>query len=168
LLWRVALLMFLDYPVLGIGRSAFYDHYEEYAPRVDPWLVPRPHGPHNIPVHILAETGILGLAAYVAAVAAAVLGVRRAKRAFREAGLDRLGMLAEATEIAIYGFLVSAMFVNDNMYQRPLWLLAAVGIVARQLASRLAQKAPAVPAVASDSAVPETTASVERLAGPPA
>jgi O-antigen ligase len=146
--------MFLDYPLFGIGRGAYYDHFEEYAVRVDPWLVPRPRGPHNIPIHILAETGIIGLLGYGAAVIAGLLTLRRARSRFMAAGLERPAALVEATEIAVYGFLVSAMLVNDNMYQRLLWMLIALGMAARHVASELAGEEPA-PVVATGADRPD-------------
>ena len=136
-LWQVGLQMFLEHPLLGTGRGTYYDTYLLSYRRVDPRLSASPAGPHNVPVHIAAETGIVGLAAFAVTVAVAVLGLRDARRRFVRLGLGQAATTLEAVEVAIYGYLVTAMFVNDNIYQRLLWLLVALAAVGRQVSIRL-------------------------------
>jgi putative inorganic carbon (hco3(-)) transporter len=148
-LMQVGMLIFLDHPLTGIGRGNYYPAYPEYSRRVDPNLPDGPLGPHNVPIHIAAETGLVGLVTFGALVVAGVAGVRDARRRFAQAGLRREAMLAEAVELAIYGFLASAMFLNWNNSQRSLYILLALAAIARQLAERSVPRVgPATPASA--------------------
>lgn len=75
-LWQAAWQMFLDAPLLGQGPGAFSVMYDAYASTVDlpPWvhLDPR-HAPwaHSLYLELLAERGIFGLLAALAAFASA-------------------------------------------------------------------------------------------------
>jgi O-antigen ligase len=55
--WRAGLTMFSDHPWLGIGIGNYAAAYPQYAP--PHWYEPLGHA-HNVGIHLLAETGILG------------------------------------------------------------------------------------------------------------
>ena len=61
--WR----MLLAHPLSGVGPGNFSSAYPSFA--VGPWYVSRGHA-HNYYVHIAAEAGLLGLAAYLALIGA--------------------------------------------------------------------------------------------------
>jgi O-antigen ligase len=142
---RVGWEMFREHPLTGVGRGNYYRLYAEYVPRVDPTLPPGPMGPHNTPLHIAAQTGLLGLAAFTALVLAAVAGLRAAKRRLARAFPEEAGLL-EAVELAIYAFLASSLFLNDNAYQRYLWLLIALAAAGRRVALGAVSSGPTRPA----------------------
>lgn len=68
MIWRSALAIGRDYPVLGIGPGNFQKYYLDYQSRVlgtEPyleWAVPQPH---NIFLAFWLQTGILGLAGFI-------------------------------------------------------------------------------------------------------
>jgi O-antigen ligase len=74
--WR----MLLSSPLLGIGPGNYSVAYPTFA--VGEWYISRGHA-HNFYLHIAAEAGVVGLAAYLALVGAAVAlcirGLRRAQ-----------------------------------------------------------------------------------------
>ena len=74
--------------------------------------------------------------AFAVTVVLALLGLRDAKQRLARAGGPGEALLAESIEVAMYGFLVTSLFLNDNIYQRWLWLLIALAIIARQLAMK--------------------------------
>lgn len=131
-LWMVAGVVIWHNPLLGVGRDNWYPSYPFYFWRVDPNLSGSPRGAHSAPLEIAAETGLPGLAAFVATLGSAVWGLRAAKRHFARASQPRQALLLEGLELAIYGYLVTSLFLNDN-YTRWLWLLVALAIVGRQL-----------------------------------
>jgi O-antigen ligase len=134
-LWRIGARMVLDHPLTGVGRGNWLLMFPLY---LDPSLPPRLVGPHSTPVQVLAETGLIGLAAYAATLAVALVGLRDARRRLAGAAREREALLLEGIEIAIYGYVVSSVFLNDNIYQRSLWLLVGLAAAGRQVALRAA------------------------------
>jgi hypothetical protein len=135
-LWWVGVQMFLDHPLTGVGKGNYDFLYQHYAVR-SAYLPATPMAPHSSPVQIAAETGLIGLVAYASVVSVALIGLRQAKRGLVSAGRGREVMLLEAIEIAIYGYLVTSLFQDDDvLYRRYLWLLIGLAIVGRQVTLR--------------------------------
>ena len=134
--WR----MFLDHPVLGVGAGNYTVHFDEYAGEVgsaareyeDP---AEAHYPHNLYLEIAAETGLVGLAVFAAAVAAALVSLRRARASFLAAGDDRTSALMRGFETALVGYLVSGLFLHGH-FPRYLWLLLGFAAALTALAPR--------------------------------
>ncbi len=115
--WDAAWQMFSRSPWLGVGIGQYAVVYPEVAlPR---WQDPLGHA-HNYYLHTLAETGLLGLAAYLTLLASALaLAWRRTRAAGpwpRALALGALGML---------GHLLVHSAV-DNLYVQDLYLLVAM------------------------------------------
>jgi len=65
-LWR-------DHPLFGVGPGVTGFLFPRYRPVVDPWMSRTAQQLHNTPVHLLAETGLVGLAAYLGWLGAAAV-----------------------------------------------------------------------------------------------
>jgi O-antigen ligase len=136
-LWQVGALIFLEHPLTGVGKDGYAAAYATYSPRLmapvlgRDSLVGRQLGAENIVVRIAAETGLLGLATWSAAVAAAIFGLRRAKRRWHSQHSASAALLLEAIEIGLYAYLVAALFQDDS-YPRYLWLLVALALIGRR------------------------------------
>jgi hypothetical protein len=128
---RLGLQIAVDHPITGVGKGSYLAAYALYAERIDPNLPNNPLGPHNMLIQIAAETGVLGLAAFIGLICATVISVRRA-RVKLEA---RERLLLEGVALAFAGFLVTGLFLNDSIYDRSLWLLIALVAAAGQLAA---------------------------------
>jgi len=74
-LWRTAVRMFTDQPVLGTGFGTFTLAFKRYRPPDSP--DEEPPTAHNIFLNFAAETGVLGLAAFVGLCAAGLLSTWR-------------------------------------------------------------------------------------------
>jgi hypothetical protein len=76
-LWRIALLDFRRHPVLGDGGGGYrYTYLRERRADAPPAV----HDAHSVELENLSELGIVGLALFVSAVAAAATGAVRARR----------------------------------------------------------------------------------------
>jgi putative inorganic carbon (HCO3(-)) transporter len=64
LLWKATLRMVADHPWTGVGFGAFVREYPNYRLSGDPNTAP-PFA-HNLPLSLAAETGLLGLVAFLA------------------------------------------------------------------------------------------------------
>jgi O-antigen ligase len=127
LLTRVAWQIFLDHPLLGVGAGNYTLHFDEYAQDVGSLSreyeeLGEQHYPHNFYLEIAAETGLVGLGAFGAAVAACFAALRRARRASLARGDTPTAALARAFQIAVVGYLLSSLFLHGH-HIRYLWLL---------------------------------------------
>lgn len=78
----VGLLMFREYPVLGVGPGGFAGELERFGPQI-PWLWDYVGDAHNAYIQMAAETGLLGLAAFLAFVGTTLLVLLRRTREAR-------------------------------------------------------------------------------------
>jgi hypothetical protein len=128
---RVGVQIAIDHPITGVGKGNYLAAYPRYAQRIDPSLPDIPLGPHDMLIQIAAETGVLGLAAFIGLICAAVICVCRTR-----AKLDaRERLLLEGIGLAMMGFVVTGVFLNDTIYDRSLWLLIALVAGAGRLAA---------------------------------
>jgi O-antigen ligase len=130
-LWKVAWWITEDEPVTGVGLNNFRSIAPAYARDPGPLrfaeqITERPHVVHNIYLQLLAETGVLGLALFLAVVAACLDAARRAVRSFERLGHVDLARLARASMLAICALLAAAFFQSLATDGR-LWLLLALG-----------------------------------------
>lgn len=121
--WR----MFEDHPVVGVGAGNYDVYFDEYAARVGSPVheyedIGRSHYPHNLYLQIAAETGLLGLGAFGAALLLTFGYLRRAEAAYFAADRETCAALASAFQIALFGYLVTGLFLHGH-FQRYLWVL---------------------------------------------
>jgi putative inorganic carbon (HCO3(-)) transporter len=105
--WQAALGMLAEHPLLGVGIGNYVPVYPAYA--LPGWRDPLGHA-HNYYLHIAAETGLVGLAAYLVLLSACFWNgwdaVRRASGTDQAVALGILGVLG--------AFVVHSVF--DNLY----------------------------------------------------
>jgi putative inorganic carbon (HCO3(-)) transporter len=115
--WQAAWRMFSMSPWTGVGVGQYATVYPTVA--LARWQDPLGHA-HNYYLHLLAESGLLGLAAYLWLMVAALLAAwKRARQSEgwpRTLALGALGML---------GHLLTHSLV-DNLYVQDLYLLVAI------------------------------------------
>lgn len=115
--WQAAWRMFAQRPWLGVGLGQYATVYPTVA--VPRWQDPLGHA-HNYYLNILAEGGLLGLAAYLGCWGLTVSAVWR--RARCTAGWERVLALAA---LGMLGHLL-AHSLFDNLYVHEMYLLIAV------------------------------------------
>lgn len=121
---RTRLLMYVssaemvrDHPIFGVGLEAYEKVYPRYR---KPAALERIAHPHQVPVALLAETGVMGLVAEVALAVAAVVAFLRRKRMGWH-GYD-------AALLAAFVGLVIGSFFQFYLYFPVAWLV--VGLIA--------------------------------------
>lgn len=130
---ETAIAMFADHPLLGIGAENYKDRYLSYAFRLD--LPAAADAPHNLYLAIAAETGLAGLAAFLAAMYLAIRGLWRRRRAAVADG-DRLTeSVANSLLAALITYLAGVAFL-PAAYPRYLWVVIGLALaVSRPAAS---------------------------------
>jgi putative inorganic carbon (HCO3(-)) transporter len=122
---RVALEMFIDHPILGVGANNFAETYFPYALRLN---VPgAANKPHNTYLSIAAETGLVGLLSFGAAMATLLIAVWKKRTAARAAGDRVMEGLAASVFVALSTYLVGVSFL-PIAYPRYLWVIAGVAL----------------------------------------
>ncbi|HYI38448.1 MAG TPA: O-antigen ligase family protein [Thermoleophilaceae bacterium] len=132
-LWKGALRMAADRPLVGVGPGRFGDLAPGYV--VDQPLVYSQPVVHNSYLEILAELGILALLAFLGFLASswrqARLAIARAERVGDVDGV-RLGTALQASLVVA---LVAGAFISAQVII-PIWLLCALAIVAASTGER--------------------------------
>lgn len=119
--WHV----FLDHPVIGVGPGHFAEYYSiPYGNRVGLVELWKKYRGHDLYFETLAETGILGLASFLAIIVAIMAGLWKAWRGLRYQD-GELADTAIAFFLSLVGYLISAIFAHLS-YQRFFWLLMAL------------------------------------------
>ncbi len=115
--WQSAWAMWTEHPWLGVGIGNYEPIYPRYA--LPLWPLPLGHA-HNYYLNVAAETGVTGLAAYLALWAASLLLAWRAAR--RRTGWTW------AVALGVLGMLVHLSVHNlfDNLYVHGMYLHVAM------------------------------------------
>lgn len=95
-IWRTAVLMIRDHPVLGVGVNNFANAWANY-PHSDPLGVAQPFA-HNVFLELGAAAGVPGLLGFLVV---AVLAIRAGVRALRSVGTGQSAAVALAVFVAI-------------------------------------------------------------------
>lgn len=112
-LWGDAWRMFLESPLLGVGFGQFaWQHFLLAATLDSPPLAAHANHAHNIFLHLLAETGLLGAGTLLAGVGIWLWGLRRLTL-----GLDSWWLLAMLAVLGVH-----------SMLEYPLWYAYFLGM----------------------------------------
>lgn len=121
-----ALYVFRDHPLFGVGPGQFFNRYStDYGNELDMRFLKQNRRAHNLYLEIAADTGILGLAAFLAIVGATLVQLRRLGRFWRQRNPE-LAALADGMLVSLIAYMASAIFLQ-LAYQRYFWFLIALG-----------------------------------------
>jgi O-antigen ligase len=132
---RVALEMFLDNPFIGVGAGNYPPLYPAYSKQLGVPAVASEFYPHNLYLQVLAETGAVGLLAFLPAVVGPLIALERTRRGAKSNTLvaPEWHELTFGTEVALACYLLSSLMLHGS-YPRYLWMLLALAVAARRLA----------------------------------
>lgn len=126
--WQTGIAMFESDPVLGIGVGNFNDRYREFYVH-QRFSASRGHA-HNYYIHSAAETGLVGLAAYLMLIlTAAYTCVRTARSApsslGRALGIGAVGVTAA---VIVHNVVEDLHVLNLGIQLSAIWALAVIGL----------------------------------------
>lgn len=139
LLVMTAVRMFDENPLLGVGAGNFSARFDEYANRVGTIaqissMPGEVEHAHTLFLEIGAEYGVVGLTAFLAAIAAAFVSAWRAGRRLAALGQWGRSALALGLGIALSGYMATSLFLHTG-WDRYMWLLLAFIAAMTRLAS---------------------------------
>ncbi len=118
----VALWMFRDHMISGVGPGNFEENVRDYVDRVpDKWRI-EVIGAHNMYAEVLAEMGLQGL---ILALVIIFIAWRAAERARKSARDPTYALMYEAMAISVIVFAFCAFLIHAQ-YQKEWWLLLAL------------------------------------------
>jgi len=120
-----ALAVFRDHPVLGVGPGQFFSRYSaQYGNALDLRFLEQNRRAHNLYLEIAADTGLLGLGAFLTIVLVTLVSLRRLTVRARVRRPD-LASLGNALLASVIAYLASGLFLQ-LAYQRYFWFLIAL------------------------------------------
>jgi O-antigen ligase len=131
-IWKVGWRMVQAHPISGVGAGNFSTtsiHYLLIEPgllRRSDFIVDTQKVAHNAYLQAWAETGIIGLALFLAVIIGVLACSLKAIRRFERDGNLMMEVLARAQLVATIG-LLSSLFFSSDEYNKQLWLLMAMG-----------------------------------------
>lgn len=132
---QMAINMFMDHPLLGVGGWNFVVLYPEYIQQSGSSSSVTFGPPHNYLLEIAADHGVLGLFVIVGILVVTWRRLHKARRSFMSTGNQRMAELAAALQIAFVGYLTSAAFLH-GLYSRFLWLQVSLAVALALIAQR--------------------------------
>jgi putative inorganic carbon (hco3(-)) transporter len=131
------LAMFAEHPILGVGAGNYKPNYQRYAQLIGIEFRAEARDPHSLYVQLLAETGILGLIAFLGMVYFLFDALNKACRAVARSPhlVDWLPWIS-ALRFAILSYLLTSIFLH-NAYIRYLWILVAMALTGIQITYNL-------------------------------
>jgi putative inorganic carbon (hco3(-)) transporter len=119
LLYGVAIRMFDEHLIGGVGAGNFNQHYDTLANQVGmaerDWGEPgSPQFPHGLYFEIASETGLLGLLTFLGAAGAALLYLWGARRRLLKRGETGRAAIASGIGVALAGYLMASVFLHES------------------------------------------------------
>lgn len=131
---QAAGLLFLDYPLIGVGPGMARVYYPEYAVLVGGKVRGDHRRTHNLYLQLAAETGVVGLVAFLGMLAMVLLPLDRARRRLQHSDRQFWGVVC-GMELVVLVLLSTSLFLHAG-YIRYFWLLLALAVAAASLPGR--------------------------------
>jgi O-antigen ligase len=130
-LWTVAWQMWQDHPIAGVGLQGFVDNASGYVRELGPFefsefITEQPKVVHNTYLELLAESGLIGLALFLAVAVGCLRRAWQAAVLFERGGDMAMATLSRTVIAATLAMLAAAFFISAATDRR-LWVLLALG-----------------------------------------
>ncbi len=131
------LAMFADHPILGVGAGNYPVNYQRYTQLIGLEFRAEARDPHSLYIQLLAETGLLGMIAFLAMVFSLFSALNKACKAIAQSPHlhDWLPWM-NAIRLAILSYLMTSVFLH-NAYIRYFWILVAMALAGIQITYNL-------------------------------
>lgn len=131
----VAVDMFEDYPIIGVGRRNYIRAYNDYSSTIG--IDDRSEGrqAHSLYFEVLAEQGIIGLSIFLLMLFVVFRGGFEAKRLLRQAERQDLIPRVTGIQLGLAGYLVASIFLHGD-YERYFWLIIGFNLASLVMATK--------------------------------
>jgi O-antigen ligase len=132
LIWKRSLIIFSDYPVLGVGPYCFNTAYGFYvendkfvgelSPVYDNWAAYKWATAHNSFILIMVEMGIIGLGIYLLILVRTLTNLKKANNIHNSRASDKIVLYTKGIKFSLIGFISCSFFLSQT-YNPILYLL---------------------------------------------
>ncbi len=119
------------HPLLGVGPGNYYMEFLRYQARAGLISQSRRHQVHNLFMEMLAETGILGLSAFLFFIVRLFGNMRASLRRLQAIGAGHFAALLWGTSASIATYLFLSLFLHDAYFRHFFVLLTLAGLAAQ-------------------------------------
>jgi O-antigen ligase len=125
---QTGLLMFATHPVLGVGAANYPVNYQEYTQRIGLEVRSEDREAHSLYVEMLAETGVIGVAAFLGIIFMVFQALTRIKAdVMASVAHQKWVSHISALQVALMSYLFAALFLH-GAYIRFFWILLALAM----------------------------------------
>jgi len=121
----VAMEMFSDHPLLGVGPGNYPVHYQAYSSRVGLDDRVEARKAHSFYLETAAEKGVMGIGALILLVGILFASTYQAKGQLRSIKRDDLIPWMMGIEFSFLSFMMTSIFLHES-YSRYMWLIVAL------------------------------------------
>jgi O-antigen ligase len=126
LCWKIALMMFKDHPLFGVGWGQYPDLIRSYGHN-------KKLPAHNTPLSVLAETGIFGLIFFLSIIYLTIKQLWMMQKKWKD-DKDKtiLFILAQGTFVSLVCFCINTMFSvkdHDPIYWAALYIAGSLCVI---------------------------------------
>jgi O-antigen ligase len=129
----VAIRMFRDNPILGVGLGNYRTNYQNYSRNLGIDNRREPRSPASLYLELLSEQGAVGILIFGALMVYMFLGLLKARRNFALAGLRDESYITSAIFAGMAGYMFEAIFKN-SAYSNVFWIVVGLALAAIQVA----------------------------------
>jgi len=131
----VALMMYEDHPILGVGKYNYANAYLDYSSSLglDDRLEDRQA--HSLYFETLAEQGTVGFMVFMLMLFVVWQGGQIAKQTLRDAHRDDLVLRINGAQFGLIGYLLASIFLHAD-YERYLWLSISMNVAGAVMANQ--------------------------------
>jgi putative inorganic carbon (HCO3(-)) transporter len=130
---RVALGIFLDHPLLGVGIGNYEHYFQHYSLLLDLPQRGTDRAAHSLYLEICAERGLLGLSVYLAMIWYIFSRVLKSAKRLRAAGLTSYEHMVLSYGYSLLGYLITGVFLHELL--RFVWVIMGICLSTPAIAS---------------------------------
>ena len=124
----VALLVFWDHPIIGVGHGMYRYEVKEYSELIGYKNIPGEREAHSLYLGVAAETGILGFITLMGIFFYTLYRLASARTYWLERNQKDIASLCTGFFLAIVSYMATGFFLHIN-YIRYLWLIMALAAI---------------------------------------
>lgn len=135
----VAIQMFLEHPILGIGYSSYEESYQEYSERLGLDSRVEARSAHSLYLEVMSETGLIGILSFGGMLATFYLVTQNGVAGLRAVGREDMIPWVRGVQFGFMSYLITSIFLHDDWvryFRFGLALMASTSIAAQTVIAK--------------------------------